>query len=100
MNRITIPPTWHMKHFDSEFNRVAGSRLLETFASHHGYWQLAVNSSFSDCQFLITTEGVFMPTRVLYGTKNAVARIQARFQAMPGDLEDSLIVWLDDLLIK
>jgi Reverse transcriptase (RNA-dependent DNA polymerase) len=73
--------------------------FFATFDLSQGYWQLSLDADSQDCQSFITPDGVFTPTRVLHGTTNAVPHMQACMQGILGDLSDSILAWLDDLLM-
>jgi Reverse transcriptase (RNA-dependent DNA polymerase) len=78
---------------------VRGSKCFATFDLSHGYWQLQLDESSQECQSFITPDGIFSPTRVLHGTRNAVCHMQSSLQGIFAPLRERLLAWLDDLLL-
>jgi RNase H-like domain found in reverse transcriptase/Reverse transcriptase (RNA-dependent DNA polymerase)/Integrase zinc binding domain len=99
VNKLTVPHTWPMPHLESELALVHGSKCFASFDLSNGYWQLELAADSQECQSFITPDGVFTPTRVLHGTSNAVAHMQAAVQGFLGPLVDHVLAWLDDLLM-
>jgi hypothetical protein len=99
VNKATIPSSWPMPHLESELGRVAGLYFFATFDLSNGYWQLELHEDSRDCQSFITPDGVYMPTRILHGSSNAVAHMQSSLQGVLGDLSQFILSWLDDLFL-
>jgi Reverse transcriptase (RNA-dependent DNA polymerase)/RNase H-like domain found in reverse transcriptase len=99
VNKQTVPQAWPMPHIESELSKVRGATCFATFDLSSGYWQLKLDESFQECQSFITPDGIYTPTRVLHGTRNAVSHIQACIQGILEPLSKSLLVWLDGLLV-
>jgi hypothetical protein len=99
VNNQTVLCSWPMPHVESELARLRGATCFASFDLSHGYWQLPLASESQECQSFITPDGVFTPTRVLHGTTNAVAHMQAVLSEVFLPLNAQLLAWLDDLLL-
>jgi hypothetical protein len=73
--------------------RVEGSQLPGVCLTN-----LCTNIS-KDCQSFITPDGVYTPTRVLHGTRNATQHLQPVLVVMMDDIKSNIKVWLDDCLL-
>lgn len=100
VNRYTIPIKHPLPVLDTELQKSANCRIFARFDMTHGYWQLLLHPDIQECQSLMTPEGSMAPTRVLYGTVNVNAHLQASFAArMPPELAEHLMLWVDDMAI-
>jgi hypothetical protein len=90
VNKQTVPQAWPMPHIESELYKVRGAMCFATFDLSSGYWQLKLDESSQECQPFITPDGIYTPTRVLHGTRNAVSHIQACIQGILEPLSKSL----------
>jgi Reverse transcriptase (RNA-dependent DNA polymerase) len=88
-----------MPHIESELSKVQGAKCFATFDLSSVYWQMKLDESSQECQSFITPNGIYTPTRVLHGTRNGVSHMQAGIQGILEPLIQSLLVWLDDLLV-
>jgi Reverse transcriptase (RNA-dependent DNA polymerase) len=88
-----------MPHIESELSKVQGAKCFATFDLSSVYWQMKLDESSQECQSFITPNGIYTPTRVLHGTRNAVSHIQSGIQGILEPLSQSLLVWLDNLLV-
>lgn len=89
-----------MPNLEHEMAKLAGAEYFATFDLSHGYWRLPLSSDTQECQFFITPDGLFTPTRVLHGTANAVTHLQSPFPSIiPEELKENVLSWLDDILI-
>jgi Reverse transcriptase (RNA-dependent DNA polymerase) len=99
VNKQTVPTAWPMPHIESELSTVSGSKCFATFDLSDGYWQLALDLSFQECQSFITPDGIYSPTRVLHGTRNAVSHLQSCMQEILKPLRGSLLARLDYIML-
>jgi Reverse transcriptase (RNA-dependent DNA polymerase)/RNase H-like domain found in reverse transcriptase len=88
-----------MPHLESELSGLSGSKCFSTFDLSNGYWQLQLDEASQECQSFITPDGIYSPTRVLHGTRNAVSHMQSSLQGILHPLKGQLLAWLDDLLL-
>ena len=66
----------------------------------HGYLKLLLALLSQDCQYFITPDGIFTPTRVLHRTTDAVTKLQSSLTGIiPADLLDNTLIFLDDILL-
>jgi Reverse transcriptase (RNA-dependent DNA polymerase) len=52
-----------------------------------------------NCQSFITPDGVYTPTRVQHGTRNATQNLQSLLVVIIDDIKSNIKVWLDDCLL-
>ena len=78
---------------------MSGSKCFSTFDLSNGYWQLKLDEVSQECQPIITPDGIYSPTRVLHGTRNALSHMQSELQGILGPLAEQILAWLDDLLL-
>jgi hypothetical protein len=58
-----------------------------------------VHKDSQDYQSFITPDGVYRPTRVLHGTRDATQHLQSVLGVMMDDVKSNIKVWLDDCLL-
>lgn len=89
-----------MPLIETELDRAAWAKFFCEFDMTHGYWQLLLHEEIQECQSFVTPDGIFTPTRVLDGNFNANSHLHSGFMsAMPPDLKEKLLIWVDDLAI-
>jgi RNase H-like domain found in reverse transcriptase/Reverse transcriptase (RNA-dependent DNA polymerase) len=99
-NASTKPTAWPLPNLQDELHDLHGSEVFATLDFCQGYWQIPLHKDSQDCQSFITPDGVYTPTRVLHGTRNATQHLQSVLVVMMDDMDDSNInVWLDDCLL-
>ena len=98
VNKVTITFAWPMPDLESATAELAGKKCFATIDLCQGYWQLPLAEDSQECQSFITPDGVYTPTRVMHGQRNAVAYCQSSVQQICSDILESLLQWLDDLL--
>jgi Reverse transcriptase (RNA-dependent DNA polymerase) len=76
-----------------------GSEVFATLDFCQGYWQIPLHKDSQDCQSFINADGVYTPTRVLHGTRNAMQHLQSVLVVMMDDIKSNTKVWLDDCLL-
>jgi hypothetical protein len=62
-------------------------------------WQNTLHKDSQDCQSFITPDGVYTPTCVLHGTRNATKHLQSLLVVMMNDIKSNIKVWLNDCLL-
>jgi Reverse transcriptase (RNA-dependent DNA polymerase) len=95
----TKPTAWSMPNLQDELHDLHGSEVFATLDFCQGYWQISLHKDSQDYQSFITPGGVYTPTRVLHGTRNATQHLQYVLVVMMDDIKSNIKVWLDDCLL-
>jgi Reverse transcriptase (RNA-dependent DNA polymerase) len=82
-----------------ELHDLHGSEVFATLDFCQGYWQMPLYKDSQDCQSFSTPDGVYTPTRVLHGTRNAMQHLQSVLVFMIDDIKNNIKVWLDNCLL-
>jgi hypothetical protein len=98
-NASTNPTAWPMPNLQDELHDLHGSEVFATLGFRQGYWQIPLHKDSQDCQYFITPDGVYTPTRVLHDTRNAKQHLQSVIVVMMDDIKSNIKVWLDDCLL-
>jgi hypothetical protein len=99
-NASTKPTAWPMPNLQDELHDLHGSKVFATLGFCQGYWQIPLRKDSQDCQSFITPDGVYTPTRVLNGTRNATQHLQSVLIVMMDDIKSNIKVWLVDCLLR
>jgi hypothetical protein len=97
-NASTKPTAWPMPNLRDELHDLHGSEVFATLEFCQGYWQIPLHKDSQDCQSFITPDGVYTPTHLLHGTRNATQNLQSVLVIMMDDIKSNIKVWLDDCL--
>jgi hypothetical protein len=62
--------SWPMTNMEDELASLAESKHFATLDLMQGYWQLPPHEDSQECQYIITPDGFYTPTRVQHGTTN------------------------------
>jgi hypothetical protein len=98
-NASTKSTVWPMPNLQDELHDLHGSEVFATLDFCQGYWQIHLPKDSQDCQSFIASDGVYTPTRVLHGTRNARQHLQPVLVFMMYDIKSNIKVWLDDCLL-
>ena len=98
VNKATVPSVWPMPDLETQLSRLAGMEYFATVDLCHMYWQFPLEEDSQECQSFITPDGVYTPTRVLQGQRNAVTYCQSTMQSICQEIIERLLGWLDDML--
>jgi hypothetical protein len=98
-NASTKPTAWPMPNLQDELHDLNGSEVFATLDFCQGYWQVPLHKNSQDCQSFIMSDGVYTPTRVLHGTRNATQHLQSVLVVMMDDIKSNIKVWYDDCLL-
>jgi Reverse transcriptase (RNA-dependent DNA polymerase)/RNase H-like domain found in reverse transcriptase len=98
-NASKNPTAWQMPNLQDELHDLHGSEVFATLDFCQGYWQIPLHKDSQDRQSFITPDGVYTPTRVLHGTRNATQHLQSVLVVMMDDIKSNIKVWLDDCLL-
>jgi hypothetical protein len=88
-----------MPNLQDEFHNLHGSQFFATLNFCKGYWQISLHEDSQDCQYLITLDGVYSPTRVLYGTRDATQYLQSVLIVKMDEIKSNIKIWFDDCLL-
>jgi hypothetical protein len=98
-NASTKATAWPMPDLQDELHNLHGSEVFATLDFCQGYLQIPLHIDSQDCQSFITPDGVYTPTRVLHGTRNATQNLQALLVVMMEDIKSNIKAWLNDCLL-
>jgi hypothetical protein len=98
-NASTNPTAWPILNLQDELHELHGSEVFATLDCCQGYWRIPLHKYSQDCQSFITPDGVYTPTHVLHGTRNATQHQQSVFVIMMDDIKSNIKVWLDVCLL-
>ena len=88
-----------MPNLEHELTKLSNAIFFANLDLSHGYWQLPLHSDSQECQSFVTIDGIYTPTRVFHGTKNAVSHLQSALAGLLApELRKKVLVWLDDIL--
>lgn len=80
--------------------KLGAAKFFATFDFLNGYWQLPLFEESQEFQSFIIPDGIYTPTRVLHGTKNAVTHLQPGLESIiPDDPNANMLSCLDDILL-
>lgn len=86
-----------MPDFDSVLSQLAekqGFSLLPCATDTGNY----LGGDSQECQSFITPDGVYTPTRIVHGKRNAVSFCEISAQNICCPILDYILLWLDDML--
>jgi hypothetical protein len=98
-NASTKPTAWPMHNLQDRLHDLHGSEEFAPLDFCQGYWQIPLHRNSQDCQSFISQDGVYTPTRVLHGTRNATQNLQSVLVVMMDDINSNIKVWLEDCLL-
>jgi hypothetical protein len=98
-NASTKPTAWPMPNLQNDLHDLRGSEGFAMLNFCQGYWQIPLHKDSQDCQFFITPDGVYTPTRVLHGTRNATQHLQYVLVFMMDAIKGSIKIWLNYCLL-
>jgi hypothetical protein len=88
-----------MPFLESVVNNLAGSRCWFKLDAFKGFWMMPLAEDCQEMFSFMTDRGVFTPRRSIQGALNSATQFQARMaEVFKGLINESLIVWIDDLL--
>lgn len=98
-NGNTIPMPWPMPVLEAVLAFLAAARCFFNLDADKMFWQLPMDEETQELYTIMTTFGMFSPTRVLMGQTNAVAFCQATMEEIFEPLlNHEVLMWLDDVL--
>jgi transposase InsO family protein len=99
-NAHTRPMVFPLPRLEMFVDIVAGMQFFGTLDLFNGYWQLPLHEDSQPFFCIKTDRGVFRPTRLIQGSRNAAGPFQAAVTKVLGDAVGSIcIVYIDDVLV-
>lgn len=100
INTLTVPIVLEMPRADDMFYAVRGAKYFSLADATWGYWQIKLDEKDRYKAAYITREGVFQPTVMDFGMKNAPAVWQRSMNTIfSGLLWEQCLIYIDDLLV-
>jgi len=99
VNAATIPDTWVMPHIESEAGDFRGAKYFGQIDFTSGYWQLPLDIESQPHHSFVTPQGIYAPTRILQGGRNAPIHFQRAVEPCFSHLRKSIKAWLDDFIM-
>ena len=79
---------------------LGGAAAFCTLDMIQGYWQMPLHESARELFTMVTTGGLYTPTRVPQGVLNATAYFQATMaEVLTGLIGKTCFVWVDDVVV-
>jgi hypothetical protein len=79
---------------------IHGSEVFAMLDFCQAYWQIPVYKYSQDCQYFITPNKEYTPTRVLHETRNATQHLQSVLVVMIDSIKSNIKVWLNDCVLN
>ena len=99
VNAITEPLPFPIPRLEELVQHLREAKVFALFDMVKGYWQFPLEEGARKYFTFATHEGLFEPTRVPMGAKNAVRHFQSVMTELLGDLlYIAILVYLDDIL--
>lgn len=100
MNSLTKKDSYPIPQIDDSLKRLGGSKYFSAMDLASGYWQVELSPEDREKCALITSEGLYEPTRMPQGLCNAPATFQRSMDQLLGDLKlSSVLIYLDDITV-
>lgn len=100
LNSITKKDSYPLPRIDDSLRLLGGSQFFSAMDLASGYWQINLSKEDREKCALISSEGLFEPTRMPQGLCNAPATFQRAMDNLLGDLKMTcVLVYLDDITV-
>ena len=98
LNNITCKDSYPLPRIDDALDRLGGAKFFSAMDLISGYWQIKLPPEEQEKCAIITSDGLYQPTRMPQGLCNAPATFQRAMDDMLSDLKLScVLVYLDDI---
>jgi hypothetical protein len=100
LNSVTIPDSFPLPKIEDVMQKLEGKALYTVFDLLKGYYQIALHPNSQHLSAFITPDGVYKWVRIPMGVMNAPSYFQMKLRTeVLAGLEDSCIVYIDDVII-
>ena len=99
LNQKTVTSHWPIPRILDILDKISKSKWFTTLDLKHGYWQVRLHPNSMDKAAFITEHGVYAPTRLPFGLKNAPSEFSRIMQMILGNLTGFVEIYLDDVTI-
>jgi transposase InsO family protein len=100
VNNCTIPMQFPLPRLETFTEIVSGASHFASIDLFNGYWQIPLHPDSQEYFSIKTDRGIFTPTRLIQGSKNAAGPFQAVLTEVLGSLVNTIcVVYIDDILI-
>ena len=100
LNALTKKDSYPLPRINDSLRVLGGSKYFSAMDLASGYWQVELSPEDREKCALISSEGLFEPTRMPQGLCNAPATFQRAMDGILGDLKMScVLVYLDDITV-
>lgn len=99
-NSFTEPTVYPLPHPDDLPARLAGKKYFGRMDVLGGFWNFELDESCRHYFNIMTPDGIFTPTRLIQGSRNASGPYQERMEMILGDLVGTAcLVFVDDIIV-
>ena len=99
INHCTEPERNSVLTIEDELAKFAGAAYFTNFDLSHCFWQFPLAEESQTKHAIVAPSGVYVPTRVLHGAKNASLYTQRILSNVFAEIYEQMAVYLDDHLI-
>jgi hypothetical protein len=99
VNALCESTAWPMPYLEAVVNNLAGAQCWFKLDAFKGFWMMPLAEDCREMFSFMTDRGVFTPKRSIQGALNSATQFQARMtEVFKPLMNESLTVWIDDLL--
>lgn len=99
VNSATVPEMWTLPLLDAETGDLKDARYFAIVDFVQSYFQMPLHVESQKLHAFNTPRGIFAPTRVLQGGRNAVIHFQRHIEPLFAKLRSNIKSWIDDFLL-
>lgn len=99
VNLATMPEVHNKGTLEDEVAKLAGARFFSSLDMAHCFWQMPLEESAQLYHAIVAPTGLYAPTRVLHGAKNASIYTERVLTAAFAKISNNLATYLDDHLV-
>ena len=100
LNKITKKDSYLLPRIDEALDQLHGAKFFSTMDLISGYWQVEMDPADQGKCALITSQGLFQPTRMPQGLTNAPTTFQRLMDDTLRNLKLScILIYLDNINI-
>lgn len=100
INKYTFLKSFPLLIRDKDIEKATNCNCYPDFDLLHGYWQLPFHHNSHECQLFITQNGIYTPSRVPHGNRNAHSHIHLSLsEHMLPELRDVIMICVEDKVL-